>query len=71
MHIVSCKLCFQMWMSVHSAVIIVMPMHNAPTFPDLILANAITRMATMATALNVSPTVRTIHFIINLFSSLH
>ena len=62
MHIVSCKLCFQMWMSVHWAVLIVMPMHNAATFPDLTLANAISRMATMATALNASPTVRTIHY---------
>ena len=62
MHFVSCKMCFQMWMSVHSAVIIVMPMHNAPTFPDLTLANAITRMATMATALTASPTVRTIRY---------
>ena len=62
MHIVSCKLSFQMWMSVHSAVIIVMPMHNAPTFPDLTLANAIMRMATMATALNATPTVCTIRF---------
>ena len=51
-----------MWMSVQSAVIIVMPMLNAPTLPDLTLANAITRMATMATALTASPTVRTIRY---------
>ena len=62
MHFVSCKMCFQMWMSVHSAVIIVMPMHNAPTFPDLTLANVITRMATMATALNATPIVSTIRY---------
>ena len=49
-----------MWMSVHLAVITVMPMLNAPTLPDLTLANAITRMATMATELNASPTVCTI-----------
>lgn len=46
----------EMWMSVHSAVLIAMPMHNAATFPDLTLANAITRMVTMATELNATPT---------------
>lgn len=51
---------FQMWMSVYSAVITVMAMHNATTFLDLSLADVTTRMATMATALNALFTVRTI-----------
>jgi len=52
--------CFQMWMSVHSAVITVTAMHNVTTFLDLSLANVTTRMATMATALNALFTVCTI-----------
>lgn len=53
---------FQIWMSVHSAVIAVTAMHNATTFLDLSHADVTTRMATMATALNALLTVRTIRY---------